>query len=56
MPDPREHLPGVAMRETLEALSSLGEPAEQKELAGWGDSGVWWACCFSRIKKAKPSL
>lgn len=36
MPDPREHLPGVAMRETLEALSSLGEPAEQKELAGVG--------------------
>lgn len=55
MPDPREQLPGVAMRETLEALSSLGEPAEQKEL-GWGDSGACWACCISRIKKAKLSL
>lgn len=24
------------MRETLEALSNLGEPAERKELGAWG--------------------
>lgn len=35
-PDPQKKLPGVAMRETLEALSSLGEPAEPGRNLGWG--------------------
>lgn len=33
-PDSQEELPWVAMRETFEALSSLGEPATLKE-RGW---------------------
>lgn len=46
----------MVMRETLEALSSLGEPAERKGPGvGGGHSGACWACCLSAIKKAEPS-
>ncbi|XP_039717221.1 zinc finger protein 467 [Pteropus medius] len=39
MPDPREQLPRVAMRETLEALSSLGFSVGQPEMAPQSEPG-----------------